>query len=314
MIIRYVIRRLFLMIPILLGVSLIVFSILEMTPGDPARNILGAEATVEQVNQLRHEMGLDKSFVERYALYLFNVVTKLDFGTSWRTGSPVFEDIAPRLPVSLRLTTMNIIVATVIGVPLGVYSAVRQNSVGDNLMRVLSTVFVATPTFWFAMILILVFALYLGWLPASGVLTWKGYIMPVTCTAVVASCRILRMTRSTMLECIREDYIRSARAKGVPNRKVIYQHALQNALLPVITTIGSTFGTVLGGSTVCENVFSLPGIGSLIVLSIKAKDEPTVMACVLFLAFFFAVVMLIVDIVYAFIDPRIKAKYAAAKK
>lgn len=306
---KYIIKRLFLLIPILLGVSLIVFSILAIAPGDPARNILGAEATPEQVEQLRHEMGLDRNFLERYATYILNIFTKFDFGKSWRTGSDVFKDILPRLPVSLKFTTLNIIFATLIGVPLGVYSAIKQNSLSDNLLRVVATIFVATPTFWFGMMLILLFGLYLGWLPASGVLTWKGYIMPVICTASVAAARILRMTRSSMLECIRDDYVRTAKAKGVPNRVVIYRHALQNALLPIITTIGSTFGFVLGGSVVAENVFSMPGLGSLIVLSIKSKDEPAVLACVLFQAFFFAIVMLVVDILYAYADPRIRSKY-----
>ena len=310
---KYIFKRLLLMVPILLGVSLLVFSIMEFTPGDPVRNILGAEATPEQVEQLRHEMGLDRNFVVRYFDYLFNIFTKGDFGTSWRTDHPVWEDIGPRIPVSLKLTTLNIIIAAIVGIPLGVFSAVKQNSLGDNILRVLSTVFIATPTFWFAMMLILVFALYLGWLPASGATTWKSFIMPVACTAVVAICRIMRMTRSSMLECIREDYVRSAKAKGVPNKVVIYRHALQNALLPVITTMGNTFGVVMGGSAVAENVFSLPGIGSLIVLSITAKDTPTVMAIVLFQAFFFAVVMLIVDLIYAMVDPRIKAKYAKKK-
>lgn len=311
--IRYVAKRLILLLPVLLGVSLIIFSIMEIAPGDPARNFLGSDATEAQVEQLRHEMGLDKGFVERYTTYIVNAVTKGDLGTSWRSGAPVWEDISSRLPVSLKLTTLNIIAATLMGIPLGVYSAVKQNSPGDNIMRVISTIFVAMPTFWFGMMLILLFALYLGWLPAGGIYQWQGYILPVVCTSVVAACRIFRMTRSSMLECIREDYVRSARAKGVPERVVVYRHALQNALLPVITTIGNTFGGVLGGSTVVESVFTLPGLGSLLVLSIKAKDQPTVMASITFLAFFFAIVMLVVDIIYAYVDPRIKAKYEKVK-
>lgn len=312
-VIKYVVKRIVLLLPVLLGVSLVIFSIMEIAPGDPVRNLLGPDATEVQVEQLRHELGLDKGFAERYTTYVVNALTKGDFGNSWRTGAPVWDDIAPRLPVSLRLTTFNIIVATLLGIPLGVYSAVKQNSPGDNIMRVVSTIFVATPTFWFGMMLILLFSLYLGWLPPGGIFVWKGYILPVVCTSVVAACRIFRMTRSSMLECIREDYVRSARAKGVPEKVVVYRHALQNALLPVITTIGNTFGGVLGGSTIVESVFTLPGLGSLLVLSIKAKDQPTVIASVTFLAFFFALVMLLVDIIYAYVDPRIKAKYEKAE-
>ena len=307
---RYIAKRLLLMIPILLGVSLIVSSIMEFTPGDPVRRILGAEASVEAVEQLREQLGLNRSFPERYFTYLKNIVTKLDFGTSWRTGKAVFDDIMPRIPVSLTLAVFAILVATLFGVPLGVFSAVKQNTMGDNAMRVLSTVLVAIPGFWFAMMLILLFSLKLDLLPASGVVSWQSYILPVIAVAGPNGCRILRITRSTMLECIREDYVRTAHSKGVPSRTVVYRHALQNALLPVITTIGQAFGVILGGAIIVESVFSMPGLGSLIILSIRSKDTPMILACVLLLAVFFSLVMLVVDIVNAKIDPRIKAKYA----
>lgn len=224
--------------------------------------------------------------------------------------TPVFDDIFMRLPVSIKVAFLGMLLATVMGLPLGVLSAVKQYSPADSFLRVASTVLVAMPTFWLAMLLILVFALYLGWLPAGGALTWQSYILPTITVGVPYGSKVLRMTRSTMLEEIRQDYVRTARSKGVPEKKVIYGHALKNALLPVITTIGSAFGAILGGSVIAESVFNLPGLGSLIVLSIKAKDTPSVLASVLLLAVFFAIIMLIVDLVYAFIDPRIKAKYA----
>ncbi|HHU70220.1 MAG TPA: ABC transporter permease [Thermoanaerobacterales bacterium] len=307
--VKYVIKRLLLLIPILIGVAFIIFAIMEMTPGDPAVRILGHEASVEALEEMREELGLNKPFLERFFNYLYNIFTKLDFGKSYRTRKPVFDDILARVPVSIKVAFLGMVFATIMGLPMGVYSAVKQYSPMDNFLRISSTILVAMPTFWLAMLLILVFALYLGWFPSGGVASWKSYVLPTITIGFPYGSKILRMTRSTMLESIRQDYVRTAKSKGVPNNKVIYQHALKNALLPVVTTIGSSFGQILGGSVIAESVFSLPGLGSLIVLSIKAKDTPCVLASVLLLAFFFAIIMLVVDLVYAFIDPRIKAKY-----
>lgn len=310
--IRYIIKRLLLLIPILLGVALIIFLIMEFTPGDPAVRILGIEAPPEALEQLRMQLGLNKPMLERFFDYIFRIVTQLDFGMSWRTKNPVFVDILPRIPVSVTLAFYGIIFATLLGIPLGVLSAVKQYSPGDNILRVASTVLVAVPTFWLAMLLILGFSSYLGWLPSGGAASWKSYILPVITCGGPYGCAILRMTRSTMLEEIRQDYVRTARAKGVPVKIITYRHALKNALLPVVTTIGQNFGAILGGSVVAESVFSLPGIGSLVILGIKSKDTPTVVASVILIAFFFAIIMLAVDLVYALIDPRIKAKYMKA--
>jgi peptide/nickel transport system permease protein len=310
--IRYIIKRLLLLFPILLGVALIIFLIMELTPGDPAIKILGIEATPEALEQLRAQLGLNDPLPVRFFDYIFNIVTQLDFGTSWRTKNPVFDDILPRIPISATLAFLGIVFATLFGIPLGVLSAVKQYSVSDNILRVTSTILVAVPTFFLAMLLILGFSSYLGWLPSGGVESMKSYILPVITCGGPYGCAILRMTRSTMLEEIRQDYVRTAKAKGVPNNIITYKHALKNALLPVVTTIGQNFGAILGGSVVAESVFSLPGIGSLIILGIKSKDTPTVIASVLLIAFFFAIIMLVVDLLYAFIDPRIKAKYSKA--
>jgi peptide/nickel transport system permease protein len=308
--IRYVAKRLILLIPILIGVAFIIFTIMELTPGDPATRILGIDAPPEALAQMRAQLGLNEPFFFRFFEYLKNIALHLDFGMSWRTKNPVFEDILPRIPISLTLATLGIAFATLFGIPLGVLSAVKQYSVSDNILRVVSTILVAVPTFWLAMLLILFFASKLGWLPAGGAATLSSYILPVITCGGPYGCAILRMTRSTMLEEIRQDYVRTAKAKGVPDNIVTYKHALKNALLPVITTIGQNFGAILGGSVVAESVFSLPGIGSLVILGIKSKDTPTVIASVLLIAFFFAIIMLLVDLMYAFIDPRIKAKYA----
>ena len=290
----------------------IIFFIMELTPGDPAIRILGIEAPPEAIAQLRLQLGLDKALPVRFFDYIYGVVTQLDFGMSWRTRNPVFVDIIPRIPVSATLAFLGITFATCFGVPLGVLSAVKQYSPSDNILRVVSTILVAVPTFWLAMLLILLFSSHLGWLPSGGIASMKSYILPVITCGGPYGCAILRITRSTMLEEIRQDYVRTAKAKGVPQNVITYKHALKNALLPVITTIGQNFGAILGGSVVAESVFSLPGLGSLVILGIKSKDTPTVIGSVLLIAFFFAVVMLVVDLLYAFIDPRIKAKYSKA--
>ncbi|MBV1759368.1 MAG: ABC transporter permease [Dethiosulfatibacter sp.] len=310
--IRYITKRLVLLIPILFGVAFIIFTIMEFTPGDPAIRILGIEAPPEALEQLREQLGLNRSYPVRFFDYIFKIVTQLDFGMSWRTKNPVFQDVFPRVPVSLTLAFLSIIFATLFGVILGVLSAVKQYSTSDNILRVVSTILVAVPTFWLAMLLILAFASYLAWLPSGGAASWKSYILPVITCGGPYGCAILRITRSTMLEEIRQDYVRTARAKGVPDNIITYKHALKNALLPVVTTIGQNFGAILGGSVVAETVFSLPGIGSLVILGIRSKDTPTVIACVLLIAFFFAIIMLFVDLIYAFVDPRIKAKYSKA--
>ena len=310
--ISYIIKRLLLLIPILLGVALIIFLIMEFTPGDPAIKILGIEASPEALEQLRSQLGLNNPLPVRFFDYIYHIVTQLDFGISWRTKNPVFDDILPRIPISATLAFLGIVFATLFGIPLGVLSAVKQYSPSDNILRVTSTILVAVPTFFLAMLLILGFSSYLEWLPSGGVESMKSYILPVITCGGPYGCAILRMTRSTMLEEIRQDYIRTAKAKGVPNNIITYKHALKNALLPVVTTIGQNFGAILGGSVVAESVFSLPGIGSLIILGIKSKDTPTVIASVLLIAFFFAIIMLVVDLLYAFIDPRIRAKYSKA--
>jgi len=308
--IRYVVRRLLLLIPILFGVAFLIFFIMELSPGDPATKILGIEAPPEAKEQLREQLGLNDPFFVRFFNYIKDIVVHLDFGISWRTKNPVFQDILPRIPISLTLASFGIIFATLFGIPLGVISAVKQNTIGDNTLRVVATILVAVPTFLLAMLLILGFSSGLGWLPASGASSLISYILPVITCGGPYGCAILRITRSTMLEEIRQDYVRTAKAKGVPVNVVTYKHALKNALLPVVTTIGQNFGAILGGSVVAESVFSLPGIGSLVILGIRSKDTPTVIASVLLISIFFAIIMLIVDLLYAFIDPRIKAKYA----
>lgn len=298
------------MVPILLGVTFIVFGILSLTPGDPGRLILGQNATQEAVDELNHQLGYDRPFLVRFFNFVFDAVTKFDFGKSYRSDKPVVSEIQIRFPTTLRLAALSVLVSAMTGIPLGILSAVKQYSIADTMATVTSLFLAAIPMFWLGMMLILVFALYLKMLPSNGVDTWTAYILPTITLSLPAAAMLLRMSRSTMLETIRQDYIRTARAKGAPERQVIFKHALKNALLPVITVIGMNFGFLLGGAVVIETIFSIPGLGTMILEGIRMKDVPIVMGSTLFLAAIFSFIMLILDLLYAFIDPRIKARFS----
>lgn len=311
--IRYVVRRVLLLIPIALGVSFIVFTIMNLTPSDPARIILGEMAEPDAIRQLNEQLGYYDPFFIRYGRYVWDAVTKLDFGNSYSSQKPVFQEIFVRFPNTLRLAFLGVLCSAVIGIPLGILSAVKQYSTIDTVTRVMSMLLAATPVFWLGMILMLVFSLKLGWLPPFGVDTWKHFVLPVATLAIPYAAQLLRLTRSTMLETLTQDYVRTARAKGASERRVVFKHALKNAMLPIITILGMNFGHQLGGTVLIESVFSIPGLGTLIVSAIRLKDIPQVMASTIFLALIFTTIILIVDLLYAFIDPRIKAKYAKTR-
>jgi len=309
---KYVFLRLLLLIPIIFGVSFIVFTILSLTPSDPASIILGAFAEQEAIDELNRQLGFDRPFLVRYVDYVVNAVTRLDFGRSYLTQKPVFEEITSRFPNTLLIAFAGVALSAMIGIPIGIFSAVKQYSLGDSIASVSAMLFAAVPGFWLGMMFMLIFSLWSRLLPASGATTWRHFIMPVMTMALPAAAHMLRLTRSTMLETIRQDYVRTARAKGASERRVIFKHALKNALLPIITILGINFGTQLSGAIIVESVFSIPGIGTLIVNSIRTKDIPQVMASTIFLAALFCLIILFIDLLYAFIDPRIKAKYSKA--
>ncbi|NCB04025.1 MAG: ABC transporter permease [Clostridia bacterium] len=307
--IRYVLKRLLLLIPVLMGVAFIIFSIMALTPGDPGRMILGENASTEAVAQLNEQLGVNDPFFVRFFNYIYNAVVKLDFGTSYRTSKPVFDDVFARTPNSLLIAFNGILLATIIGIPIGILSAVKQYSAIDTFARVTAMLTAAIPPFWLGMMLIFIFSLKLGWLPSSGAASPLHFILPMITLGIPYAGSQLRMTRSTMLETIRQDYVRTARAKGVPEGTIIFKHALRNALLPIITITATSFGGLLGGAVITETVFSIPGLGTLIVTAIRQRDTPVVLAATIFLAFMFGLIMLAVDLLYAFVDPRIKAKY-----
>jgi len=298
--------------PVLLGVSLLVILIMELTPGDPVIMVLGEGYSQEEYIAKRDEMGLDKPFLQRYAEYILNAVQG-DFGHSYRNGQSVMAEIGSRLPYTVRLAIDGMLIAIVFGLPMGVISAVKQYSPTDNILTIFSLILTSMPGFWLAMMMILLFSVTLNWLPSIGVDSWKNFIMPAIATGAGTMAALQRMTRTTMLEVIRQDYIRTARAKGATEFRVAVKHALRNALLPVITVIGVNFGFALGGSIVIEAVFAIPGLGQLMVNSIKSLDTPMVTGSVIFAAFIATLVNLIVDIVYTYVDPRVKAQLISAR-
>jgi len=305
---KYIFKRILMMIPVVIGVSLLVFMVLKMTPGDPARVVAGSEADEATVAQIREELGLNKPVLQQYVDYMAGMLHG-DMGNSYTTGKPVFSEILSRMPTTFTLAFAGVLVAVLIGIPLGIISATKQYSVLDNVSTLLALTGVAMPNFWLGLMLILVFALQLGWLPSGGVTSWQGYILPAVTLGVGATANFMRTTRSSMLEVIRQDYIRTVRAKGANENRVILRHALRNALIPVITVIGLQIGTLLGGAVVNETVFSLPGVGMLMINSINKKDEPVVLGCLITFAVVFSLVNLFVDLLYAYIDPRIKSQY-----
>ena len=311
--VRYVLKRLLAMVFVLLGVTLVVYTIMEMSPGDTARMMLSDNATLEEVQAFNEKYGLDKPFLVRFGNYVLQLFTRFDFGTSWLTSRPVLGTLLERVPITLIIAFSSIAFASLIGVSIGVFSAVKQYSALDYFARVTAMLCAAIPVFWLGMLLAVLFSVKLHLLPASGVGTWKHYILPMLTLGLPYSARILRSTRSYMLEAVRQDYIRTARAKGVPERRVIWKHAFNNVCLPVINMIGIYIGGLLGGAVVTETVFGCNGLGSFIISSVKRKDIPCVTGGTVFLAMIFSFILLAVDLLHAGIDPRIRARYSKKK-
>lgn len=302
---QYIIRRLLIMIPVLFGVSLIIFTIVRVLPGDPAVVLAGPHATRDVVEQVRIQLGLDKHPVTQYVIFLKNIF-RGDLGTSSRTGLPVTQEIMARFPNTLLLALASILVATVLGVLTGIIAGVKQNSKFDYLSMLVALFGISMPVFWLGLMLMLLFSIQLGWFPAVGSESFKHLVLPAITLGANSTAIIARMTRSSMLEVIRLDYIRTARAKGLTERLVIWRHALKNALIPVVTVIGLQTGTLLGGAVLTEIVFAWPGIGRLLVESILSRDYPVIQGVVLLVATLFIFINLIVDIIYSFLDPRIR--------
>lgn len=307
--VKYVLKRIAMLIPVVIGVTFIVFTLLYITPGDPARIILGESAPEASVQELRTEMGLDKPFIVRYGNYLKDLFIKHDIGNSYVTKRPVFQELMSVVPSTLKLAVSSLVIAILIGIPIGIISAVKQYSIFDNVTMIFALIGISMPVFWLGLLLILFFSVKLRLLPASGYSSLKYMILPAVSLAAQSIAVLARMTRSSMLEVIRSDYIRTVRAKGQKEIVVVIGHALRNALIPIITSVGLQFGGLLGGAVLTETIFSIPGIGRLMVDSIKMRDYPIVQGGVLFIAIGFCIVNLVVDLLYAYVDPRIKSQY-----
>jgi peptide/nickel transport system permease protein/oligopeptide transport system permease protein len=303
-VITYVARRALAGIPTLWGVATVVFVMARLLPGDPARVIAGVLASPEDVERIRQQMGLNQPLAVQYLDFLGSLL-RLDLGTSAHTGAPVIEEIVSRLPYTIELAVVALAVAIVAGVLAGVVAAIRRNTPLDLLVSGLSVFGVSMPVYWLGLMLIIVFAIDLRVLPAAGADEPTSILMPALTLALFSIGLIARMTRSSMLEVLGQDYVRTARAKGAPFRSVVFRHALRNALLPVITVIGLQFGALLGGAVVTETVFAWPGVGRLLVDSIFFRDYPVVQGLVLMFGTTFVVINLLVDLLYAYVDPRI---------
>jgi len=309
----YIIKRLLYMIPVLLCVVIIVFTLMYITPGDPARSILGDSAMPETVAALRESMHLDDPYFTQLWRYLSQLILHGDMGNSYKSHQPVISEILARYPSTLKLTFYCLIFALITGVGIGIISAVKQYSWIDNICVALSLLGVSAPVFWVGMLLILIFSVFLGWLPPSGSSSILHWIMPVVTLGGQTSAYIMRITRSSMLEVIRQDYIRTARSKGQTEFKTIVLHALRNALIPIVTITGNQVCVLLAGATVTETVFSLPGIGKLLVDSMNLKDYATVQGVVLWVGLNCVVINIIVDIIYCFVDPKVKTSFFKRK-
>ena len=302
---RFLARRLVLTIPVLLGVATLVFSLIHLIPGDPAQAMLGEAAPQSDVEELRRRLGLDKPLVEQYGVFLQGLV-KGDLGTSLRTGEPVTDQIVERMPATFELAAAAMFVAIAFSMPLGILAAVRRGTAVDHAAMTVSLAGVSVPNFWLGPLLAIVFAVELGWLPVSGRGTWAHLVLPAISLGAALAAILARMTRATLLEELREQYVQAARARGVSRMRAILRHAFRNSLIPVVTLLGLQFGAVLTGAVITETIFAWPGIGRLLIQSIGFRDYPLVQGCILFISFTYVMMNLLTDVTYGLLDPRIR--------
>ncbi len=309
--IRYVLERLFWLVITLICVAILIFSIMYFVPGDPASIALGSAATQEDLNDYREKYGLNDPYWVQLGNYLSDTFLHLDLGTSYNSNLPVMVELRNRIPRTLMLGFACIIISAGIGIPMGISCALHRGTALDNSLLFVSMIGISMPNFWLALLMVMLFSAQLGWLPAYGIGGIEYWIMPVIAGSIGSIAMNARQTRSAVLETVRADFVTTARAKGVPERSVTYKHILPNAMIPIASGLGSQFANAIAGTVVIERVFTFPGIGSYLVDGIGNRDYPVVRSCVLVLAAFSAFAMLLVDLFYAYIDPRIKAEYTS---
>jgi peptide/nickel transport system permease protein len=287
--------------------------LIDITPGDPARLLLGNTATEEKIESLREEWGLNDPLPVRYGRFVWNILHG-DFGTSYQTKRPVATEMFQRFPYTLLIAVLSLVLSVFIGIPLGVLAATHQYTIWDNVAIFLSLIAVSMPGFWFALLLIRYFGVVLAILPTSGIEDWKGWILPTVSLALGYAAIIARQTRSNLLEVIRQDYITTARAKGLAEGRVLYLHAMKNAIIPVVMIVGSIFGASLGGALIAEIVFSVPGLGQYTLSGLSNRDYPVIQGSVLILSGLYSVIILVIDLLFALIDPRIRSQYSSKRE
>lgn len=312
---RYTIHRILQLIPVLICVVILVFTINYFSTGSPAFALItGSDVSTERVEEIEEGLGLNRPYFVQLGEYFWNLITKGSFGTSYVYRKPVWELIRDRIPVTIKIGLSSAVLSALIGIPLGILAAVKQNSIFDYSSTFLAVILAALPSFWVCLILMLFFCVKLSWFPVTGITSWKSYVLPIIAAAIGPVAMVMRMTRSSMLEVVHQDYIRTARAKGLSEKSVIWRHALKNALIPVITVVGMNIGIGMTGSVIVETIFNIPGLGLLMRSTILLNDFITTQGCVLICAFIIACMNLVTDLCYAAVDPRIKAQYSTSKK
>ena len=310
---KYIGKRLLMLIPVIIGVSFLIYFIMDLAPGDVISQLAPDNATTEQIEALRAQYGYDRSVFYRYAIYMQGLF-RGNLGVSFLTGQPVWEMYMQRLPATLSLTLGAIIVSIAISLPLGIFSAIHNGSLGDNAAMVLALLGLSMPNFWLGLLLIIAFSLHLGLFPSGCMSGLSSIVLPAITIGTGYTAIMTRTTRSSMLDVIRQDYLRTARAKGVSEKAVIRRHALKNALIPIITVVGTQMAACIGGSVLTETVFAWPGVGRLIIDSVNQRDVPAVTGSIIMTTIMISVILLVIDLLYAFVDPRIKAQYARGGK
>jgi peptide/nickel transport system permease protein len=304
-VVRYLIHRILLTIPVILGVATLVFSLIHLVPGDPAQAMLGEGASAADVADLRGRLGLDRPLFEQYGRFMGGLV-RGDLGTSFRTSQPVVAAIAERVPATVELAFAAMLVAMLVALPLGIIAAVKRGTMVDHAAMTVALAGISIPNFWLGPMLAIVFSVYLGWLPVSGRGGWESLVLPAVSLGAALAAILARMTRASLLEELRELYVRAARARGVSRTRAILGHALRNSLIPLVTILGLQFGAVLTGAVITETIFAWPGVGRLLIQSISFRDYPLVQGCILLIAITYVTVNLITDLVYGVLDPRIR--------
>lgn len=307
---RYIFKRLLSMLVIVVCAGIVVYTLMFLAPGDPARNQLGQGVSEEVLQAKRHELGIDRSYLEQLSSFLYNTFLKFDLGTSWQFGDSVASGLMTRLPRTLMIGIPSMLLSVIIGTVLGIYAATREGRWQDSLTMIITMVLVSAPDFWVALMLILLFAAKLRWLPAYGIESLSSYVLPIVCSALPVIAVNARQARSSMLEVIRADFVTTARAKGQKSGVIVRKHMFPNAMMPIITGIAGGMTKIVAGSPVIESVFAIPGVGAYLLTGVNYRDRPVVCGCVVFFALFTSIIVLLMDLCYAYLDPRIKAQYS----